>query len=109
MLYDPKWNYVANPLEADLNDLISWLEAQPSDETYDYTNSENCLLCRFLKSRGLSDPVVNSTHWYAYSDGPGVQLPPDFDQIARGYMFGWRYELTYGDALRRAKKYSNAK
>ena len=32
MLYDPKWNYVASPLEANLDDLISWLEAQPSDQ-----------------------------------------------------------------------------
>ena len=104
MLYDPKWNYVANPLEADLNDLISWLETKSPDETYDYSNSQDCLLCRFLKGRGLLNPVVNTTHWFKHSNGLGACLPPNFDRIAKGYDSTW-VGLTYGDALQRAKNY----
>ena len=36
MLYDPKWDYVASPLEADLNDLISWLETFKLPRTNDH-------------------------------------------------------------------------
>jgi hypothetical protein len=47
---------LANPAWDRLSDFRLWLETQPADATYPYSNSNDCACARFLKSRGEFNP-----------------------------------------------------
>lgn len=48
MLYDPKWDTKTDQFT--LKNLIAWLEKQPADERYVYTDAERCLLGQWVQS-----------------------------------------------------------
>jgi hypothetical protein len=48
MLYDKRWE--ADPLK--LETLISWLELQPSDKLYCYSNMKDCLIAQYGAAHG---------------------------------------------------------
>jgi hypothetical protein len=105
MLYNPNWN----PLESStLQDLVNWLETMPADGTYSYFDSENCLLCNYLKSRGIPNPIVNKLCWYEFSGSlRPYELPEHFNRVSEGSLFSNPNKRhTYGAALKRAKAIS---
>jgi hypothetical protein len=103
MLYNPSWD---NPLQSSLQDLISWLETQPANQEYTYFDSQNCLLCQFLKSKGISNPVINKEYWHERSGSTPVPLPPHFNTVAEGSLFSRiSNRWTCGAALKRAKSF----
>lgn len=99
MLYNPKWE--RSVWESTLDDLIAWLETKPRDGTYQYTHPNTCMLCQFLKDRGVRLPHVDSYGW-GVIEGVHTPLPPYFDSIAMGGHW------SYGAALTRARTYRNA-
>jgi hypothetical protein len=102
MLYNPSWD----PLQSTLQDLISFLESQPSKESYIFSDSEHCLLCKFLNSKGVSQPIVNRMYWHLHTGAPPALLPPHFNYIAEGSVWSFSDDRhTYGAALERARKY----
>ena len=54
MLYDKRWDkkFETKADPRSLYALIAWLEMQPCDGTYDFTDPSNCLLARYLKFHG---------------------------------------------------------
>lgn len=107
MLYDPNWQKTevkADPFS--LESLIAWLEKQPANGAYDYTECNACMLHRYFTSMGFED--VKVTPRYVEHDGDCHALPEGFDAIAvgphtqlpsRGKAYGW----TFGNALSRAR------
>jgi hypothetical protein len=77
--------------------LASWLEMKPSDESYDYTDSNFCLNCQFFRSIGLQSVqcdkhvvrYLKNGMWYV------DELPRFFNLIAE------RHPRTFGAALQR--------
>jgi hypothetical protein len=84
-----------------LESLVAWLERQPGDEVYCYTDSGRCLLSQYF-SEMLGRPVsVNWKYWGFKESRQQQPLPKRFDDIAvgEGLANGW----TFGAALTRAR------
>ena len=91
MLYDPKWEVKADPLS--LESLIAWLETQPPETEYEWTDCHGgCLIGRYFAAMGIKGPLYSEV----------------FDE-------GWKYArvcsdlsgpTTYGAALKRARALS---
>lgn len=81
-----------------LKGLISWLETQPPNLAYKYSNNRDCLITQYFRARGvpLGPMGVGSINW---EDADRLQhdLPDHFDDVA---IWG---APTYGGALKRAK------
>lgn len=92
-----------NPLT--VTSLVSWLEKQPGDSTYNYANSINCMLCQYFRAMDVTfDSVCGSSFSFGEQK---TDLPEHFDEIARGGEYvreqgGW----TFGEALKRAKEFA---
>ena len=96
MLYDPKWEVMADPFT--LASLIAWLEKQSADDEYCYLDNGFCLLGQYFSTMGISDVSIGDTVFsYAGSDGY-LRLPNGFERVA------WGYPRTFGGALKRARK-----
>jgi len=80
--------------------LIVWLEGQDPETEYNYVDSDDCLLCRYFRARGVSlrdyEPM-GSVDW-SDKDGYDHDLPEELDNIS---VSG---EHNYGAALARAKE-----
>ncbi len=70
-------------------------ESKPADEKYEYTDSQNCAFCQFLKHLGFKSPSVGPFSWWPYDgresdrqplpDGVGsalVGMPETFGALA---------------------------
>lgn len=88
----------ADPLT--LPNLIAWLEQQPADKVYCYTDHGRCLIGQYLTSLGYTSVSVYSNDWFSHSKNSYVELPASFDNVA---IFGDR---TFGGALKRAREYA---
>jgi hypothetical protein len=87
MLYSPRWEHPK------LADLIAWLETEDPSTKYDWADPYyNCLCARFLRSRGIDEPVA-----YAY------EYAEIFGDGATYLRVGMKRPWTYGAALQRAK------
>lgn len=121
MLYNPNWNKKKSKDWKSLDNLIAWLETQPADGYYCYTDSGNCMLAQYLRAQGKKAVSVNSMYatfansWKFWSYGSSV-LPSGFDLIARrNHRFGDALKdalkmaktLAAGQALERAKALRN--
>jgi hypothetical protein len=84
---------------ADLAGLVAWLEQGRGDTEYDYTDPQDCLLCRFLK-QGCGLPVydVGPRDWRTGPEADRQILDPILNRVAQGS--GAR---TYSAALERAR------
>ena len=98
MLYDPKWEKPADVFS--LESLIAWLEQQPSETVYWYTNQGRCLLSQYFAAMGFENPFVFSNGNFHH--GPDQKqityYPPRLDFIAL------EYPRTFGGALERTRK-----
>ena len=90
MLYDPKWGRKAKLRlkPKTLEHLIAWLERQPAERVYCFTNNGTCLLAQYKRS---------------YSPRSTYAL---LDEFPRSFMFAAGIESddwTFGAALTRAR------
>lgn len=91
MLYNPKWD---DPLT--LERLIAWLETQDQTTVYEYQNTRDCLLCRYLNASGQRGVSVGSN--LVWRNGEPKFLSDGLDRVAT------RRPHTYGSALERARE-----
>lgn len=78
-----------------LGTLVAWLEKQPAEKTYDYTEPCGCMLADYFTQNGYSDVAVDP---FAFDHSGGrTDIPGDFDVV------NCEGERTYGAALDRAR------
>jgi hypothetical protein len=95
MLYDPKWDIKTKPYS--LAAFIGWLELQPKNGKYEFTDNHNCALAKWMRSMGgkpSKEPLLDSYHYVIA--GKTVHLKQFAEIVADG-------EHTYGAALKRAR------
>lgn len=85
----------ADPLS--LESLIAWLEKQPEDGLYNYSNVKDCLICRYLRAAGIP-----------FHSAGGEDFQPANIYAERVRLPGWRNVTapsphTFGAALSRAR------
>jgi hypothetical protein len=101
MLYDKRWGETkVDPFN--LDNLIAWLEKQPADMSYVYTNPCGCVLAQYFQQYGYRR--VSTLGVYAADDS--IKLPEGWDRIASGhgcYLKDIDKRLTFGRALGRAR------
>lgn len=102
MLYNTRWDkpeVKANPFS--LESLIAWLETQPTNQGYCYTDHGRCLLSQYFASFGFSEVQIFSGGIWQHDGSPLTdQYPIVFDAIALGNPFN----RTFGAALDLARK-----
>lgn len=99
MLYDKRWEgkevkiYKLLSLEG----LISWLEKQPANEKYEWTNCSKCVFGQYLAEFGLT----NQASQVDVLSGGAIHSPQDYAD----YQFiGYKGQHTFGAALERARR-----
>ena len=60
--------------------IIDWLKTQDPSTKYNYESYTDCLLCRYLRARGLSVCFVTPGEWTAF-DGSRHEYPGIIEQI----------------------------
>lgn len=85
--------------------LIAWLEQQPADGPYEYSDHSHCLLAKYLRACGWPRPALDSTWADDFSTGEIVRLPDGWNDLSYGKGVGGSdgCERTFGAALARAK------
>jgi hypothetical protein len=83
-----------------VNALLGWLNSHPPEQRYEYTNSRNCLICRYFDAIGEEYTNVYVAT-YDGKDGNSRDLPEHFNNIAVGNAVDRNW--TFGDAAQRAK------
>jgi hypothetical protein len=105
MLYDPKWKKSDEPVLitgiTTLKGLISWLRTRSTNETYDYMDTSNCLLCQYAQAHGFKKAKAGSNYIREFK-GNSMNF---FDQDV-SYVVG-AGEKTFGAALQRAETLLN--
>ena len=99
MLFDPKWETKTDPLS--LEALIEWLEKQPQDKTYCYTEDGRCLAAQYNQHIGRQ---YTSAGEIASEEHPPSDASFDsiLESIAIGTGDGF-IDWTFGAALSRAR------
>jgi hypothetical protein len=94
MLYDPKWEkQIETP--APLLRFIAWLEKQPAEVEYDYTQPARCAIAQWLKSEGAADFVL-------ISKKIDELFGPMANTIVNPHQGN---DMTFGGALKRARAF----
>lgn len=90
----------------ELDSLIEWLEQQPTDGTYSYISSRDCLMAQYFKAKGLKNVRI-TPHLYRAGYNPlgdSKPLPKGWERISIGLPAVDQQEnWTYGRALERAR------
>jgi hypothetical protein len=86
MLFDPKWQ--RRPV---LRGFIAWLERQPADKAYNWSNVHYCACAQFFDQGGEWGP---DNAWVKINEGV------DLNELARGQG---RHDWTFGRLLERAQ------
>src|SRR5882757_18943 len=89
----------------ELDSLIKWLERQPTDGTYIYSSSRDCLMARYFTAKGLKNVGVVPCKFKADRPGTGgfivdhQPLPVGWEEIAQGPMgVDQEVKWTFGEA-----------
>lgn len=77
-----------------LESLVEWLEKQPADEHYDWTDARHCCIGRWLSAMGTSDRDV-------FGKSNKLAMDDPFYEIAVAGPSGDGH--TFGSALKRAR------
>lgn len=78
-----------NPLTAKA--FLAWVEKQPANGEYDYSDHRNCAFCQYLRAVGLENPSVNPIAWRPDRNALDYRpLPSNLDEAAadRPWTFG---------------------
>ena len=96
MLHNPDWDKTkTNPLSLDA--VIAWLEKQPADGKYVYSDCRDCLAAQYNASIGREYHYW--PNWHIEGRQPYM---PTFDRQLETIAYGT--PKTFGAALDRAKK-----
>ena len=101
MLYNKDWDKKTAPPVYSLHGIISWLETQPRDVTYDWCDAEGCLCHKYLVAMGerkrsfLAGGYINRL---GYTLGCVFETLMDYRTVAATQPW------TFGDAMDRAIK-----
>lgn len=79
--------------------LVDWLEKQPGETTYQYTDTRDCLLFRYIKSTGRPISSMGAISWRE----KGLFFMKDYSLPAKLNSISIDGESTYSAALARAK------
>jgi hypothetical protein len=88
-------------------DVLAWARTKPADEAYDYTRSDNCAICQFLRETGrAARPLVDMTGWEdATKPYQNVKYPDEIAAaaIGRGELRGDNRAVlwTFGALVKR--------
>lgn len=94
MLYDPKWNKIPT-----LHGLIAWLETQDPTTTYDFRDTNGCLVCAYYNALGINGRSNPDRPLYGDTFGPhGSEERNNYGRVA------CRRPWTFGAALERARE-----
>lgn len=100
MLYNKAWD--KTEIKADpfaLDSLIAWLEKQPADGIYCYTDHGRCLLGQYFSAMGYEKPYIYSDGLFEHGESAiRHRYPGGFNTIAL------ESPRTFGAALERARK-----
>lgn len=90
MPYDKRWDRQTKADPFSLEGLIAWLEKQPADKTYNFSNCQGlCLLSQYLTASGKK---------WGFDYGPLIEKAPAVEPVAMTEPW------TFGAALERARK-----
>jgi hypothetical protein len=78
-------------------DLIAWLEKQPADATYHYSDPEGCVLAQFFRQHH-DDETITVYGWGYGPPGVKDRSYPRFWAIAAN-----KYPMDFGAALSRLR------
>lgn len=100
MFLDEKKIVKIKPDVFSLESLIAWLEKQPADKEYFYSNPYNCLLCQYFEANGYPNCSVTprQLHPNRRRDDESITFSSDFETVAHG---GCR---TFGGSLKIANR-----
>ena len=84
-----------NPLTIEA--FADWLEKQPPEKEYDYSNCRGCLVFQYLTAVGIPITSTGSTT-FSTNDGQEHILPYELDIVAA------RHPHTFGKAAIRARR-----
>ncbi len=82
-----------------LANLIKWLETKDPNEEYEFYHDRECLLGQYVRFCGFHNYGIGG--WNCTLEGVNHEMPLVFGNIAASEP------RTFGDALSRAKKYSD--
>jgi hypothetical protein len=102
MLYDKRWEKPEVKTSGHMYRLVSWLEKQPANKAYDYTNPINCGYAQYLRSYGIF-AAVSPWVWVGFWLGiipVAWRIPPGVDDL----LNDGNILETFGAALERARK-----
>lgn len=86
----------------ELKSLIEWLEKQPAEAEYDYSEPRKCLLWQYFRHIGFEGHGVIPGFYRASLCAEFKSLPEGFESVASGGLFGPNGR-TFGAALQRAR------
>jgi len=103
MLHNPKWDVEVKADPFSLESLIAWLEKQPADTAYDYTEPCGCLLAQYFTANGYADVAVmpNAVEYTL----AGLDMSANFSEGLEFAAIGPENtrDWTFGAALARAR------
>jgi len=88
MLYDPKWEKTTKPAVRSLAGFMAWLEQQPPEMEYRFTQPDRCAVAQYLKAMGETNIVLYSG---------------DVRDMLGDHRIVSSYPETFGAALERAR------
>lgn len=99
MPFDGKNFTETKPDVFSLEGLIAWLEKQPQETEYEFSNIHDCLLCRYFRAMGKTDVRIGGRSYLI--DGDFGSLPDGLANTA--VAIGVNGNRTYASALHRAR------
>lgn len=99
MLYDPKWEVQTKPDVFSLENLIAWLEKQPTTAVYNYVDcGGRCLFGQYMAAHGFPWKMVIGMNILDTGGDDGFRFKQFvYDRIAT------QKPWTFGAALERAR------
>ena len=80
--------------------LVAWLETQPPETTFEYQDNHDCLMCRYLRARGIEVMWMGGAYFFSAQDDHH-DLPFEMGLAAQVEIFTG--QNTYAAALVRAR------
>ena len=85
MLYDKRWDAKTKTDPLSLDSLIAWLEKQPADAKYCYSDTGACLLAQYFAAIGFEGILVGARD-FDHNGIYNIPLPRHFNRIAGAWI-----------------------
>lgn len=80
----------------------AWLDQQPPEKEYDYTDPWNCAICQYLKHIGLKFDSVDPGYIFATGDRVLAEIPEHWNEVSQSRRFIGK--ARFGEAAERARE-----